>query len=172
VWVAGVFYGQAKPLKEDLTKLAEVLGLTDTVRSLHLLRFLNFSDLSPVQDLTPTLGDHFYPERGQLTPMPPTDPVLYRLYEIILFVLFLPFLPFPRRPRRNLPLPFTPSSFHYLFPTSSVYGYPLKAVLHEKFGDGIMSAINFNAHVEKVEKDGDTFVKLSFLGKWLPYSRW
>lgn len=26
---------------------------------------------------------HFFPERGQLTPMPPTDPTLYRLYEII-----------------------------------------------------------------------------------------
>lgn len=26
---------------------------------------------------------HYFPERGQLTPMPPTDPTLYRLYEII-----------------------------------------------------------------------------------------
>lgn len=31
-----------------------------------------------------------------------------------------------------------------------VFGYPLKAVIHEKFGDGIMSAISFNATVEKV----------------------
>ncbi|KAJ1948432.1 Cyanate hydratase, partial [Dispira parvispora] len=31
------------------------------------------------------------------------------------------------------------------------YGVPLKAVLQEKFGDGIISAINFKMHVEKVK---------------------
>lgn len=36
VWVASVFYGQAKPLKEDIAKLAKVLGLPQTVRSLPL----------------------------------------------------------------------------------------------------------------------------------------
>ncbi len=30
-----------------------------------------------------------------------------------------------------------------------VYGMPLKAVIHEKFGDGIMSAIDFTLDVEK-----------------------
>lgn len=34
-----------------------------------------------------------------------------------------------------------------------------------------MSAIAFEAHVEKVEKDGSDYVKLSFLGKWLPYAK-
>lgn len=32
-----------------------------------------------------------------------------------------------------------------------VYGMPIKAVVHEKFGDGIMSAIDFSVEVEKVE---------------------
>jgi cyanate lyase len=31
-----------------------------------------------------------------------------------------------------------------------VYGMPIKAVIHEKFGDGIMSAIDFSVEVEKV----------------------
>jgi cyanate lyase len=69
-------------------------------------------------------------------------------------------------------LPPVPSSPAHSLLHCSVYGYPLKSILHEKFGDGIMSAINFNATVEKVEKDGDTFAKLSFVGKWLPYTRW
>lgn len=39
------------------------------------------------------------------------------------------------------------------------YGYAYKAVLNEKFGDGIMSAISFSTHVEKeVDKDGVTWV--------------
>lgn len=38
------------------------------------------------------------------------------------------------------------------------YGYAYKAVLNEKFGDGIMSAIAFSTHVEKeVDKDGVTW---------------
>jgi hypothetical protein len=32
-----------------------------------------------------------------------------------------------------------------------VYGMPLKAIIHEKFGDGIMSAIDFSLEVDKVE---------------------
>ncbi|MDM9379819.1 cyanase [Chlorogloeopsis sp. ULAP01] len=53
-----------------------------------------------------------------------------------------------------------------------VYGMPLKAVIHEKFGDGIMSAIDFTLDVEK-EKDpkGDR-VKVIMSGKFLPYKKW
>ena len=41
------------------------------------------------------------------------------------------------------------------------YGYAYKAVLNEKFGDGIMSAIAFSTHVEKeVDKDGVTWVSI------------
>jgi cyanate lyase len=40
------------------------------------------------------------------------------------------------------------------------YGYAYKAVLNEKFGDGIMSAIAFSTHVDKeVDKDGVTWVR-------------
>jgi len=52
------------------------------------------------------------------------------------------------------------------------YGYAYKAVLNEKFGDGIMSAISFSTHVEKeVDKDGVTWVNIKLRGKWLPFSR-
>ena len=36
-----------------------------------------------------------------------------------------------------------------------VYGMPLKAVVHEKFGDGIMSAIDFSVEVEVEHPRGD-----------------
>jgi len=53
-----------------------------------------------------------------------------------------------------------------------VYGMPLKTVIHEKFGDGIMSSIDFTMDVEK-EKDpkGDR-VKIIMNGKFLSYKKW
>lgn len=49
------------------------------------------------------------------------------------------------------------------------YGYAYKAVLNEKFGDGIMSAIAFSTKVEKeVDNDGVTWVSCEAMVKvWL-----
>ena len=53
-----------------------------------------------------------------------------------------------------------------------VYGMPMKAVIHEKFGDGIMSAIDFTLDVEKVEDPKGDRVKVIMNGKFLPYKKW
>ncbi|CAJ0856320.1 3100_t:CDS:2 [Entrophospora sp. SA101] len=53
-----------------------------------------------------------------------------------------------------------------------VYGYPLKSIVNEKFGDGIMSAIDFTANVDKVKKEDQERVKITFEGKFLPYKKW
>src|SRR5262245_191273 len=53
-----------------------------------------------------------------------------------------------------------------------VYGMPLKAVIHEKFGDGIMSAIDFTLHVDREEDVKGDRVKLTMSGKFLPYRKW
>ncbi|KAK7037744.1 Cyanate hydratase [Paramarasmius palmivorus] len=53
-----------------------------------------------------------------------------------------------------------------------VYGQPIKAVLHEKFGDGIISMIDCKIHLErKADPKGDRAV-LTFDGKFLPYAKW
>jgi cyanate lyase len=53
-----------------------------------------------------------------------------------------------------------------------VYGLPLKDVIQETFGDGIMSAIDFTMQVEKeVDPKGDR-VKITMSGKFLPYKKW
>jgi cyanate lyase len=53
-----------------------------------------------------------------------------------------------------------------------VYGLPLKDVIQETFGDGIMSAIDFTMQVEKeTDAKGDR-VKITMSGKFLPYKRW
>lgn len=53
-----------------------------------------------------------------------------------------------------------------------VYGLPLKDVIQEKFGDGIMSAIDFTLEVDKVENPGGDRVKITMCGKFLPYKKW
>jgi cyanate lyase len=53
-----------------------------------------------------------------------------------------------------------------------VYGMPMKAVIHEKFGDGIMSAIDFSLDIEKEEDPKGDRVKVIMSGKFLPYKKW
>jgi cyanate lyase len=53
-----------------------------------------------------------------------------------------------------------------------VYGMPMKAVIHEKFGDGIMSAIDFTLDVEKEADPKGDRVKVIMSGKFLPYKKW
>ncbi len=53
-----------------------------------------------------------------------------------------------------------------------VYGLPLKDVIQEMFGDGIMSAIDFTMEVEKEADPKGDRVKLTMSGKFLPYKRW
>jgi len=52
-----------------------------------------------------------------------------------------------------------------------VYGMPMKAVIHEKFGDGIMSAIDFSLHIEKEADPKGDRVKVTMSGKFLPYKK-
>ncbi|MBY4208139.1 cyanase [Rhodococcus sp. 05-2256-B2] len=52
-----------------------------------------------------------------------------------------------------------------------VYGPALKELIHEEFGDGIMSAINFTVEVtRRPHEDGDRVI-VTFDGKFLDY-RW
>jgi len=53
-----------------------------------------------------------------------------------------------------------------------VYGLPLKDVIQEMFGDGIMSAIDFAMQVEKEADPKGDRVKITMSGKFLPYKKW
>jgi len=53
-----------------------------------------------------------------------------------------------------------------------VYGMPIKAVIHEKFGDGIMSAIDFTLEVDKEQDPKGDRVRVTMSGKFLPYKKW
>lgn len=114
VWIAALFYGQARAEADEAEKLGRALGL----------------DAEAIEALQE------FPLKG-LGPMVPTDPLIYRFYEIL-----------------------------------QVYGMPLKAIIHEKFGDGIMSAIDFSMNVEKETDPKGDRVHISMSGKFLPYKKW
>jgi cyanate lyase len=51
----------------------------------------------------------------------------------------------------------------------SVYGTTFKALIHEEFGDGIMSAIDFNMDLQREADPKGDRVKITMSGKFLPY---
>ncbi|WP_428610528.1 cyanase [Sedimenticola sp.] len=53
-----------------------------------------------------------------------------------------------------------------------VYGDTMKELIHEKFGDGIMSAIDFSMDIGKEENPAGDRVVITMNGKFLPYKSW
>ena len=51
----------------------------------------------------------------------------------------------------------------------NVYGTTFKALIHEEFGDGIMSAIDFNMDLVREPNEKGDRVKIVMSGKFLPY---
>ena len=70
------------------------------------------------------------------------------------------------------PLVPTDPLIYRFYEIMQVYGVPVKEVVHEKFGDGIMSAIDFSIDVEKEEDPKGDRVKVIMCGKFLPYKKW
>src|SRR6202035_2784467 len=108
--ITGALLGQMKLTKPQAAKAAELFGLSKSEEAM----------LNEV------------PMRG--SPMPPTDPLLYRFYELVM-----------------------------------VNGPAWKALIEEEFGDGIMSAIDFDMEIGRVANPAGDRVKLTMTGKFLPY---
>src|SRR3954451_3159188 len=66
-------------------------------------------------------------------------------------------------------LPPTDPTIYRLYEVLQVYGPALKALIHEDFGDGIMSAITFNLALDRRETDAGPRVRITLDGKFLPY---
>ena len=112
VLIVGALFGQMKLVKSQAAKAAELFGLVKS-----------------------RAGDA---QRGadarHGTPMPPTDPLIYRFYELVMV---------------NAPA--------------------WKALIEEEFGDGIMSAIDFNMEIVREPNPKGDRVKVTMSGKFLPY---
>ena len=55
---------------------------------------------------------------------------------------------------------------------TQVYGTAIKAIIHELFGDGIMSAIDFTLDIQKEKDPNGDRVVVTYSGKFLPYRKW
>jgi cyanate lyase len=108
--ITGALLGQMKLVKPQAAKAAELFGLSKSEEAM----------LNEV------------PMRG--SPMPPTDPLIYRFYELVM-----------------------------------VNGPAWKALIEEEFGDGIMSAIDFDLQMECVADPKGDRVKITMSGKFLPF---
>jgi cyanate lyase len=108
--ITGALLGQMKLVKPQAAKAAELFGLSRSEEAM----------LNEV------------PTRG--SPMPPTDPLIYRFYELVM-----------------------------------VNGPAWKALIEEEFGDGIMSAIDFDLQMERLADPKGDRVKITMSGKFLPF---
>ena len=110
ILVVGAILGQMKLPKPLAERAAVLFGLSEAEK--------------------PLLNE--VPMRG--TPMPPTDPLIYRFYEMVM-----------------------------------VNGPALKALIEEEFGDGIMSAIDFDLRLDRLPHEKGDRVQIAMSGKFLPY---
>jgi len=55
---------------------------------------------------------------------------------------------------------------------TQVYGTTIKALIHEMFGDDIMSAIDFELDIRKLPDPKGDRVVITYNGKFLPYRKW
>ncbi len=56
-----------------------------------------------------------------------------------------------------------------LYEVVSVYGSTMKELIHEEFGDGIMSAIDFSMDIKREPNENGDRVNVVLSGKFLPY---
>src|ERR1700761_277839 len=63
----------------------------------------------------------------------------------------------------------TDPTIYRFYEVLQVYGPAIKELIHEQFGDGIMSAINFSVDVQKKSHPAGDRVVVTLDGKFLPY---
>jgi len=75
--------------------------------------------------------------------------------------------------RGSLPtaIPTDPLIYRF-YEITQVFGTTLKALIEEEFGDGIMSAIDFELSVDRVPDPKGDRVEVTFNGKFLPYRKY
>jgi cyanate lyase len=74
----------------------------------------------------------------------------------------------PTRGALGAAVPTDPTIYRF-YEVLQVYGPTIKELIHEEFGDGIMSAINFRLDVRRVPDPAGDRVIVVLDGKFLPY---
>jgi cyanate lyase len=141
----------------DKQKAGQVLALARVRAGLSWTQLANAIGKPPVWTVAALLGQH---------PVPAADAEkigeLLSLDAPVVEALSLQ----PYRAQTDLSSDPTIYRFHEAL---SVYGPAMKELIHEQFGDGIMSAINFTMTVDRRADPGGDRVVVTFDGKFLPY---
>ncbi len=74
----------------------------------------------------------------------------------------------PTRGALESAVPVDPTIYRF-YEVLQVYGPTIKELIHEEFGDGIMSAINFRFDIKRVPDPAGDRVVVTLDGKFLPY---
>jgi cyanate lyase len=75
--------------------------------------------------------------------------------------------------RGSLPtVPPTDALIYRFYELVQTYGTTWKALIEEEFGDGIMSAIDFDMEIKREENPKGDRVRITMSGKFLPYKRY
>lgn len=69
------------------------------------------------------------------------------------------------------PVPTDPLIYRW-YEVVSVYGTTIKELIHEEFGDGIMSAIDFSMDIQREANPNGDRVNVVLSGKFLPYKQY
>ena len=69
-------------------------------------------------------------------------------------------------------MPPTDPLIYRFYELVQTYGVTWKELINEEFGDGIMSAIDFNMAIEREPNPAGDRVRISMSGKFLPYKRY
>jgi cyanate lyase len=72
-------------------------------------------------------------------------------------------------PMRGNPMPPTDPLIYRFYELVMINGPAWKALIEEEFGDGIMSAIDFDMQMERLPHANGDRVKITMSGKFLPY---
>ena len=76
----------------------------------------------------------------------------------------------PMRGSLGEAVPIDPTIYRF-YDIVQVYGTTLKALIHEEFGDGIMSAIDFDLDLSREPDPNGDRVKIVMTGKFLKYKK-
>lgn len=71
----------------------------------------------------------------------------------------------------QIPVPHDPLIYRW-YEIVNVYGSTIKELIHEEFGDGIMSAIDFSMDIQRENDPKGDRVNVTLSGKFLPYKEY
>jgi len=69
-------------------------------------------------------------------------------------------------------MPPTDPLIYRFYEINLIYGKTMRAIIHEKFGEGIMSAIDYNMNIEKIPNPNGDRIRVTMEGKYLMYKKW